>query len=115
MKLSSGIGNATKALKSLLTTITSINIQGVNTSFSELQVLFSQINDQNLNLGILALQECHLSDIDMNPFDLIGYERISSDPVVSSFGNDINYKIKKKYVGSKLWEGQFFLDNFRGK
>ena len=95
--------------------IMSINIQGINTSFSELQVLVSQINDQNLNLGIIALQECHLSEIDMSPFDLIGYERISSDPVVSSFGglttyirNDINYKIKKKYVGSKLWEGQFF-------
>ena len=90
--------------------IMSINIQGINTSFSELQVLVSQINDQNLNLGIIALQECHLSEIDMNPFDLIGYKRISSDPVVSSFGGLTTYirKIKKKYVGSKLWEGQFF-------
>ena len=95
--------------------IMSINIQGINTSFSELQVLTSHIIDLNLNLEIVALQECHLSDENMAPFDLKGYTRISSDPVISRFGglttyirDDLVYKIRKKYVGSDLWEGQFF-------
>ena len=95
--------------------IMSINIQGINTSFSELQVLTSHINNLKLNLDIMALQECHLSEDDMAAFDLTGYARISSDPVISKFGglttyirDDLDYKIKKKYVGSNLWEGQFF-------
>ena len=98
----------------------SINIQGINTSFSELQVLTSHIIDLNLNLEIVTLQECHLSDENMAPFDLTGYTRISSDPVISRFGglttyikDDLVYKIKKKYVGSNLWEGQFFESSLK--
>ena len=38
----------------------SLNIQGVKTSFPELNVTMSKIKELKLNIGIICLQECHL-------------------------------------------------------
>ena len=93
----------------------SLNIQGITTSFNELEVLISEISNKKLNLPIICLQETHLRSEQMQSYDLDNYCRISSDPSVSSFGglttyfrDDIKFKQNITVNSSSLWEAQFF-------
>ena len=66
--------------------ILSLNIGGMKSNFPEFEVFMNTMNELNLDLTIIFLQETHLSEEEMNLYNLEGYALIARNPSVSEFG-----------------------------
>ena len=97
-------------------TVFSLNIQSINSKFSQIQVIISQLNDVGLHFGALCFQETWLRESDdLSLFHLPQYNTIHKWNVCCGHGglkiylhNNCEHIIRNYlYTHSDIWEGLF--------
>ena len=97
-------------------TVFSLNIQSINSKFSQIQVIISQLNDVGLHFGALCFQETWLRENDdLSLFHLPQYNTIHKGNVCCGHGgliiclhNNFEHTIRNDlYTHSDIWEGLF--------